>query len=495
MTPFGRFKYKRAPYGLSLIAEHYNRRMAEAFEGLSGFRQVVDDIVIYDKDEASHINHVRQFLQRCQERHITINKEKCTFSCRQVTFAGLKLSSEGYQIDSTITEAITKFPKPYSHTDLRSFFGLTNQLSTSTDKTATLLEPLHPLLSTKKEFTWTADHDIALITAKQHLSTSPVLAFFNVSRPTRLCTDASRQGLGFILQQQSPTGQWVLVQAGSRFLSEAESRYAVIKLEMLAVAWAANKCKTFLMGLQNFQVITDHNPLIPILNNHRLDEINNPRLQRLKTKLMAFNLTAKWCKGDTNRAPDALSCYPVWKQHQSDSLAEYDADNLPGLSAAEIRAIDNADNHSNIRMQELRDHAKMDEAYLQLKETILKGFPDHKNHLPVALRQYWQVCRDLSIEDDLILYGCRLLIPTAMHKTILAHLHLAHQGITRTKRRTRLTLYWPGMENDIESIITSCTQCQDHLPSNHKEPLQAKPRPVRPFQEAAADFCYHAGRS
>ena len=69
------------------------------------------------------------------------------------------------------------------------------------------------------------------------------------------------------------------------------------------------------MGLQNFQVITDHNPLIPILNSHRLDEIDNPRLQRLKTKLMAFNLTAKWCKGDTNRASDALSHYPVWKPH------------------------------------------------------------------------------------------------------------------------------------------------------------------------------------
>ena len=173
---------------------------------------------------------------------------------------------------------------------------------------------------------------------------------------------------------------------------------------MLAVAWAANKCKTFLMGLQNFQVITDHNPLIPILNSHRLDEIDNPRLQWLKTKLMAFNLTAKWCKGDTNRAPDVLSCYPVRKRHQSDSLAEYDEDNLPGLSAAEIRAIVNEDNHSNIRMQELRDHAKMDEAYMQLKETILKGFPDHTKQLPEALRQYWQVCRELSIEDDLILY-------------------------------------------------------------------------------------------
>ena len=51
ITPFGHYKYLRALYGLSSIAEHYNCCMAEAFEGLKGLRRVVDDIVIYDKDE------------------------------------------------------------------------------------------------------------------------------------------------------------------------------------------------------------------------------------------------------------------------------------------------------------------------------------------------------------------------------------------------------------------------------------------------------------
>ena len=63
ITPFGRFKYLRAPYGLSSIAEHYNRRMAEAFEGLTGFRRVVDDVIIYDKDIGSHVEYVKQFLR------------------------------------------------------------------------------------------------------------------------------------------------------------------------------------------------------------------------------------------------------------------------------------------------------------------------------------------------------------------------------------------------------------------------------------------------
>ena len=57
------------------------------------------------------------------------------------------------------------------------------------------------------------------------------------------------------------------------------------------------------MGMQYFDVITDHNPLISILNNHRLDEIDNPRLQRLRAKIMAFNFTVIWHKGATNQAP------------------------------------------------------------------------------------------------------------------------------------------------------------------------------------------------
>ena len=63
ITPFGRFKYLRAPYGICSISEHYNRRMTEAFAGLSGFRRIVDDIVIYDSNVTDHVAHVKQFLQ------------------------------------------------------------------------------------------------------------------------------------------------------------------------------------------------------------------------------------------------------------------------------------------------------------------------------------------------------------------------------------------------------------------------------------------------
>ena len=77
--PFGRFKYLRAPYSLSSIAGHYNQRMVEALEGLTGYHRIVDDIVIYDKDPQQHVQHVKQFLQQCKDKKIPINRDKWQF--------------------------------------------------------------------------------------------------------------------------------------------------------------------------------------------------------------------------------------------------------------------------------------------------------------------------------------------------------------------------------------------------------------------------------
>ena len=62
ITPFSCFKYLRALYGLSSIADYSNYCIAEVFERLLGFTRVVDDIFISDKDEVSHVEHVRQFI-------------------------------------------------------------------------------------------------------------------------------------------------------------------------------------------------------------------------------------------------------------------------------------------------------------------------------------------------------------------------------------------------------------------------------------------------
>ena len=174
-------------------------------------------------------------------------------------------------------------------------------------------------------------------------------------------------------------------------------------------------------------------------------------------------------------------------------LAEQDMHNSPERSIAEIRAITSV-GQENVRIQDLQRHTNNDQEYQQLKEYILKGFPDHCSQLPEEVTRYWNIRVQLTLEDDLIVCGPRLVIPAKMRRETLMNLHESHQGSVPTKQRARLTMYWPGIDNDIDNVITACRKCQDMLPSNNKEPLIPKPKPERPFQEIAADLCSYAAQ-
>ena len=400
-------------------------------------------------------------------------------------FAGFILSADGYRTDPAITDAIEQFPTPTNRTDLRSFFGLL----AFTDTIAPLLAPLRPLLSIKNDFVWTPNHDLAFGKAKESLTSSPTLYFFDVDRQTRLCIDASRQGLGFILQQRQGD-TWKLVQAGSRFLSSAESRYAIIELELLAVIWAVQKCSIFLAGMPYFQIITDHHPLVSILNTQCLNEIENPRLQCLKACLMPYNFTVEWVKGTLNQAPDALSRYPVSDPLVQEAFGEHDHNDTSALSCAEIRTIlvPGEDNfmpgEDSFRIEALRKCAFEDKEYQLLQKIILEGFPKHRSELSEPYQRYWCVRQH------------RMWLQTADtigHEKGDAH-EVARESV-RTKQRARLVVYWPGIDNDIDNVILACKQCQDFLPANCKEPIISKPSPVRPFQEITGDFCCYGGKN
>ena len=300
ITPFGRYKYLRAPFGICSISEHYNRRMNMAFQGLHGFSKLVDDVVVYDSTVTSHVTHVRQFLQRCSDCGISLNPDKFNFAKTEVPFAGFQLSPDGYCIHPDLTDAIRDFPPPDNITKLRSFVGLVNQLSSFTACIADILQPLRPLLSSKNTFLWLDVHQQAFLAVKAALVSPPTLCYYDMSKPLRLHTDGSLlNGLGFVLQQKHDDGHWHILQAGSRFLTPTESRYAAIELELLAVVWAVTKCHLFLGGVEHFDIVTDHKPLLPILNSKLLHDIPNPRLQRLKQKLMEYVFTAHWNKGVT----------------------------------------------------------------------------------------------------------------------------------------------------------------------------------------------------
>ena len=132
-----------------------------------------------------------------------------------------------------------------------------------------------------------------------------------------LITDTSRTGLGYILiQSDKPPWPSIpkvrLITCGSRFLSEAKGNYAVVELELLAIQWVVQKCRLYLAGT-DFEVITNHQPLIGIMNGRNLDAIQNMRSHRLMSKLLGYRFKVRWTPGKTQCITDALSQSPVFE--------------------------------------------------------------------------------------------------------------------------------------------------------------------------------------
>ena len=140
------------------------------------------------------------------------------------------------------------------------------------------------------------------------LAKSPSLAHFDPNCETRLETDASRKkGFGFALLQKQDS-EWKLVAAGSRYLKDVETRYAMVELEALAIHYGIKQCHLYLSGLQHFDVITDHQPLKTIFNKKDLFEIDNDKLIKIKQELQSkYVFTVDFRKGANYIFPDALS--------------------------------------------------------------------------------------------------------------------------------------------------------------------------------------------
>ncbi|XP_045127763.1 uncharacterized protein LOC123514179 [Portunus trituberculatus] len=424
ITPYGRFKYLRGPMGFAATGDAFCLRGDIALQGVPQCVKVVDDILVYDEDYFTHLRHVNDILARCRAHGITLNAKKFVLAAPSVSFCGYRLSHDGIAADPDKVRAITEFATPATLTDLRSFMGLVNQLASFSPDLAATAAPLRPLLSPKKSFVWTPDHEQAFQRVKMALASPPVLAAFDPALPTTLQTDASRlYGLGYALLQDHGGGQQRLVQCGSRFLTDTETRYATIELEMLAVVWAMGKTKFYLTGLQHFNLVTDHRPLVPILNSYSLDAIENPRLQRLKEKIAPYIFTAVWRPGKELCIPDALSRSPVGYPTQADEVLGTDT-GFQVRSIATLRAMESlaplvppdvaeAPPGSDLALEELRKVATEDPEYVQLLHFVKNGFPMDRYALPNVLRPYWKLREDLYCDEDLVLYGARVLVPTA----------------------------------------------------------------------------------
>ena len=502
LTPWGRFCFLRAPMGLNATGDIYCREGDIALSGISNVTKVVDDILIATSSFYQNVVQVLEVLNRCRLHKITLHPRKLLFGRKSLGFVGFLLSEEGIQSDPEKIDAIAKFPPPENITQLRSFLGMVGALPTVSSQIATLIGPLRELRKSNNVFLWQQEHSDAFEALKSHIVNSDtVLALFDPSRPTRLETDASRlNGLGFVLRQLHEDS-WRIVQCGSRFLTDAETRYAVIELELLALVWATKKLHVYLFGLENYEVLLDHAPLIPILNKYSLNAIENPRLLRLREKIQAYNFTAFHIKGKDNFISDALSRAPVRQALPGEEEGEEICEDSKFVRAVVTRSMSqaaNTDHSSSIdsNLEWVKRETANDETCTLIRQAIVNGFPRTVRQVHPLLQPFWGVRNELSESEGLILRnGIQIVIPLSIRREILSRLHSSHQGIEGTRRRARQSVYWPGINSDISSTVGTCVECQQYLPSQAREPMCSEKIPSGPFVEVSTDLFSESGQS
>ena len=147
LTPWGRFCYTRGTMGLVSAGDAYNEKTDRALEGCSAFSKIVDDVLVHGKDRVSCLQNTCAILEACIEGRIKLGKKKAVLAAPEVVYAGYKVDEHGLRPDPARVEAIRYFPRPVNKTDLRSFFGLAEQMASFSMSKAAHLAPLRYLLA------------------------------------------------------------------------------------------------------------------------------------------------------------------------------------------------------------------------------------------------------------------------------------------------------------------------------------------------------------
>lgn len=104
--------------------------------------------------------------------------------------------------------------------------------------------------------------------------------------------------------------------------------------------------------------------------------------------------------------------------------------------------------------------------------------------MPVEVRPFFGFHDELTVEDNIIMKESRAVISVSLHSEYLKALHKRHS----TKRRARESVFWPSVNDDIETAIHACCTCNSLKPHQQKEPPKLHTVPDLPWSVVATDI-------
>jgi hypothetical protein len=254
-------------------------------------------ILIYSKNPEDHVNHLHIILQRLRDHHLYAKFSKCEFWLDTVKFLGNTISSDGISVDPSKVQEVLDWKPPTSVHQIRSFLGLAGYYRRFIPDLSRIAKPMTERLKKEVKFFWDQKCEDAFHTLRAHLTTAPVLAQPDVSKPFDIYCDASGIGLGCVLMQDN----WVIAYA-SRALRTHEQNYPTHDLELAAIIHALKIWRHHLMGTK-CHIYTDHKSLKYIFTQADL----NMRQRRWLELIKDYDLEVHYHPGKANVVADALS--------------------------------------------------------------------------------------------------------------------------------------------------------------------------------------------
>lgn len=317
---------------------------------------------------------------------------------------------------------------------------------------SSIIQPLSHLTKKNIPWVWSDEHKESFQKLKTLLTTAPVLAQMDESKPFIIKTDASAFALGAVLVQGTRDEEHPIEYA-SRLLTPAERNYSTIEREALAVVWALEKFRGY-VDSSEVTVITDHQPLKWLMS------LKSPsgRLARWALKIQHLNLRIDYSPGRTNTIADGLS-RPACIKHDTDLCFCTIQFDLPRRSASDIREAQM--NDPNIKpIIEIFESTNPDDDELLQRWT-------HRGYLlnNGVLYRY-------SPEPENDAEGAQLVIPSDEQQQVMEDYHTdrtaGHYGYHKTLARITSRYFWSGMRKDITNFVAKCVMCQRYKATNLK---------------------------
>lgn len=327
---FGKhYEFVKLAFGLQTAAQSFQKLMNDCLDELVGTSCYVylDDIIVYGRTRQEHDNNLKAVLTRLNEWKLKVKLSKCQFLTNEINFLGHRITPNGVGMMVEKINALNSLKVPNTTRRLRSFLGLANYYRRFIPDYAKIASPLYALLRKDTKFKWDEDCQNAFDTLIAGINEEAILAFPDYNKTFHLTTDASGKGIGAVLSQEDSAGRERPVSFISRKLNAAEEKFSVTEQEALAIVWAIEQFRHFLIG-KEFVVFTDHRPLTWIKDQMW----GNGRIYRWHSKLQEYSFTVKHKPGRENYVADELS------RNFEDSLPEPETEDPPKENYEDIIA-------------------------------------------------------------------------------------------------------------------------------------------------------------